>query len=308
MPTSLQQGINAAKTGQMDEALKHLKDAIIEEPQNADVWVWIAAIIDDFDKQEIFLTKALEIDPQNIPAQRGMTYLQQRKQQPNPAKDEHLSDHTQPISPFPAPNKNHQRERTASEVQVDSNELLNLTVKTSQDSRSKETDMLPEKIRLTTFEIILLSVVVIVFAFIGLLASSAIFNFDLPWNFRSANRPKLSAEPPYPGVFLYENNIYFNMQQHAGPPVSDSGIPISTSSEPVIVFWQSSSAVDDIKWIYESGEYIAYQMFQTGDQANVLQPESNLQNGLYCLQEYQQASASKPDFFYCFRISIAEGE
>ncbi len=59
MASSLQQGISAAKTGQMQQALEFLKDAIIEEPQNADVWVWIAAIIDDLDKQEIFLEKAL---------------------------------------------------------------------------------------------------------------------------------------------------------------------------------------------------------------------------------------------------------
>ena len=72
--SSLQQGINAAKAGRMQEALGFLKDAIIEEPQNADVWVWVAAIIDDLDKQEIFLEKALEIDPHNIPAQRGLAY------------------------------------------------------------------------------------------------------------------------------------------------------------------------------------------------------------------------------------------
>ena len=51
MASSLQQGINAAKAGHADKALEFLKDAIIEEPQNADVWVWIAAIIDDLDKQ-----------------------------------------------------------------------------------------------------------------------------------------------------------------------------------------------------------------------------------------------------------------
>ena len=38
MTSSLQAGINAAKAGRMQEALEHLKDAIIEEPQNADVW------------------------------------------------------------------------------------------------------------------------------------------------------------------------------------------------------------------------------------------------------------------------------
>ena len=40
MTTSLEQGIEAAKSGQMEQALAHLKDAIVEEPTNADVWVW----------------------------------------------------------------------------------------------------------------------------------------------------------------------------------------------------------------------------------------------------------------------------
>lgn len=63
MTSSLQAGINAAKAGRMQEALEHLKDAIIEEPQNADVWVWVAAIIDDTNKQAIFLEKRLRSIP-----------------------------------------------------------------------------------------------------------------------------------------------------------------------------------------------------------------------------------------------------
>ena len=54
MASSLSQGIEAAKSGQMEQALAHLKDAIVEEPENADVWVWLAAIIEDEDKQTIF--------------------------------------------------------------------------------------------------------------------------------------------------------------------------------------------------------------------------------------------------------------
>jgi len=61
MTSSLQQGIDAAKSGMMEQALVHLKDAIVEEPENANVWVWLAAIIEDEEKQTIFLKKALEI-------------------------------------------------------------------------------------------------------------------------------------------------------------------------------------------------------------------------------------------------------
>ena len=54
----------------MEEALAHLKDVIVEELENANVWVWLSAIIEDEEKQTIFLKKALEIDPGKRPAQR----------------------------------------------------------------------------------------------------------------------------------------------------------------------------------------------------------------------------------------------
>jgi len=79
MTTSLEQGIEAAKSGQMEQALAHLKDAIVEEPTNADVWVWLAAIIEDESKQTIFLKKALELDPSNRPAQRGLAFIERKK-------------------------------------------------------------------------------------------------------------------------------------------------------------------------------------------------------------------------------------
>lgn len=79
MTSSLQQGIDAAKSGMMEEALVHLKDAIVEEPENANVWVWLSAIIEDEEKQVIFLKKALEIDPSNRPAQRGLAFIERKK-------------------------------------------------------------------------------------------------------------------------------------------------------------------------------------------------------------------------------------
>lgn len=102
MTTSLESGIEAAKSGQMEEALAHLKDAIVEEPENANVWVWLSAIIEDEEKQTIFLKKALEIDPGNRPAQRGLAFIERKKY--IPAKPgEKLSDYTHPIGIFKSP-------------------------------------------------------------------------------------------------------------------------------------------------------------------------------------------------------------
>ena len=101
MTSSLQKGIEAAKLGSMDEALAHLKDAIIEEPDNADVWIWLSAIIEDEDKQVIFIKKALDLDPNNRQAQRGLAFIE-RKQYNPPKVGETLSDYTKPIGLFRA--------------------------------------------------------------------------------------------------------------------------------------------------------------------------------------------------------------
>ena len=101
MTTSLEQGIEAAKSGQMEQALAHLKDAIVEEPTNAEVWVWLAAIIEDEAKQTIFLKKALELDPSTRPAQRGLAFIERKKYIP-PKPGEKLSDYTRPIGIFKA--------------------------------------------------------------------------------------------------------------------------------------------------------------------------------------------------------------
>ena len=155
MTSSLQLGINAAKAGQMQEALTFLKDAIIEEPQNAEVWVWIAAIIDDMDKQAIFLSKALQIDPHNIPAQRGLAYLEKRKRDETSVKDDHLSDHTRPISPFPpsGPRKNTELPQGLSKLTFD--ELSALAKPSDHESANQgiHTQETTTPVKLTAFEV-----------------------------------------------------------------------------------------------------------------------------------------------------------
>ena len=309
MPSSLQQGINAAKAGQTEKALEHLKDAIIEEPQNADVWVWIAAIIDDQEKQEIFLNKALEIDPQNLPAQRGLSYLQKRRQHDNRVMGETLSDHTQPISPFPNKKQGSQPYSRNQQIERQSDALVNLTgsevdIKTSesQDTTSQQPP------RLTAFEVILLCVVVVVFTFIGLLASSALFDFDLPLGILTGNRPRLATKPPYSGVFLYEKEVFFDIEGHQGPPVANVGIPTSASPQPVILFWGVDVDTNSLNLIHESGTFEDFRTYQKGGKEQLVQPADPLQEGLYCLQETRQEPPNSLDTFYCFQIELSNGE
>ena len=169
----------------MQEALGFLKDAIIEEPQNANVWVWIAAIIEDIDKQEIFLKKALEIDPNNKPAQRGMSFVRKKKSGERSTEGEHLSDYTKPITPFPDSGKteleDEKTQRATQEptrqAELNLEDLNDLAGQPKPDrrpgrrSRFKNAN-LP---RLSLIEIVLLSVVVVVFCFIGVLAADMAF-------------------------------------------------------------------------------------------------------------------------------------
>lgn len=304
MASSLQQGITAAKAGRMQDALDYLKDAIIEEPQNAEVWVWIAAIIDDLNKQEIFLDKALEIDPNNIPAQRGLAYLQKRKREAASVQDDHLSDHTTPISPFPASEQPRRPEKNIGWSKLTSDDLGKMGLPTEEEKTDtlKSTNFFQNLPKLTPLEISLLGVVVVVFCFIGLLAASALFDFQLPLEFLVKEQPKLATEPPYPGVFLYEDAIFFDIQQHQGLPSYDVGIPTSFEQNPVIVLWQSDADPGHMKLIYQTGEYIPFEEYQAKD-ANLIQAVDGLGPGLYCFQQLPDSQDFNEAFYWCFKIS-----
>ena len=298
MATSLEKGIKAAKAGRMDQALYHLKDAIIEEPQNADVWVWIAAIINDIDKQEIFLEKALDIDPHNIPAQRGLAYLRKRKNDQTSSVDDHLSDHTRPISPFPPSERAKEQTAFTDWTNVSPSEILNAP-ETPNNGRSSS---LKDPNKLTPFEIFLLAVVVIVFSVIGLLASSAIFDFELPLSFLTTPRPHLRTEPPYAGVFLYENEAFFDIKQHEGQITSEVGIPISSEPQPLITLWQVIIDPEKLTLVFQDGGFVPYNVYPSMGDGNIIQPLSDLSDGLYCLK-YEGVSQESDTYYWCFKVN-----
>jgi hypothetical protein len=307
MTSSLQAGINAAKAGRMQEALEHLKDAIIEEPQNADVWVWIAAIIDDTNKQAIFLEKALEIDPHNIPAQRGLAYLEKRRRDEASVSGEHLSDYTRPISPFPHGVK---QPAPVQPVQAPQSTVVELGFMAQADHKKSvgetpETGQQANGSKLTAVEVGLLGIVALVFCFIGLLAASALFNFDLPVGNIFGERSAITSAPPYAGVFLYEDNKFFDMTQHEGLPTQFSGIPTSRSEIPLVVLYETHADRNQMKLIFETGAYIPIRGKAGPDGAVVIMPEQALQPGLYCFQQLNAAGASPDAFYWCFIVDVS---
>jgi len=292
----------------MQDALEYLKDAIIEEPQNAEVWVWIAAIIDDVDKQAIFLEKALAIDPHNIPAQRGLAYIEKRKRDDTNIKGDHLSDHTHPISPFPTGKPKEQVENPYLWQKLPDGLLDELTDSAERDdgnALSKPANETQTPLKLTPFEISLLGVVTLVFGFIGLLAASSLFNFDLPFNIAQKQQPNQIIMPPSPGVFLYEDNNFFEILQHEGLPTQDLGIPTSRLPLPEFVIWQSSAEVDRWNLIHETGEIIPVNLVQTESELNTINPKSKLQPGLYCFEQPPKTNLKQEEVFYwCFHVNL----
>lgn len=307
MASSLQQGINAAKAGQMQNALEFLKDAIIEEPQNADVWVWIAAIIDDLDKQEVFLKKALDLDPNNLPAQRGLEFIIDHKRNKNHSRGDHLSDYTHPISPFSKSDAHHHPRNTADLSSNDSEELQNAanhdSIQPQDEYKSGIFNNIP---KLSPLEISLLAVVMLVFCIIGLLAASALFEFDLPLDFLKIDQPKLSSPPPYPGVFLYTDSIFYDIQPVEAIPSTKSDLSVIADATPLIVLWQTDLSPFTLGLIHETGDQIPFRVFQGKNNTDLLQPENLVDPGMYCLARFGNAGSQQENTFWCFLVSSSE--
>jgi hypothetical protein len=63
MNVNLQNAIDALQAGQKGQAITALRQAIQAEPRNPTAWVWLARALDDPQKQEDCLQRALQLDP-----------------------------------------------------------------------------------------------------------------------------------------------------------------------------------------------------------------------------------------------------
>ncbi|MDR3577700.1 MAG: PDZ domain-containing protein [Anaerolineaceae bacterium] len=78
MSPALDKGIAAAKAGNKKEALIFLREALLLDAKNANAWLWMAAMVDDPEKQRHCLKMVLEIEPDNKAAQNGLNELNQK--------------------------------------------------------------------------------------------------------------------------------------------------------------------------------------------------------------------------------------
>lgn len=298
MTTSLESGIEAAKSGQMEEALAHLKDAIVEEPENANVWVWLSAIIEDEEKQTIFLKKALEIDPGNRPAQRGLAFIERKKY--IPAKPgEKLSDYTHPIGIFKSPAQ--AAAHVASENPIPQPQSA-VSVPAAPDStQTHENQGLPSSSkRKPWLDILLYGFTLMIFIIIGILIGSTLLEIDIP--FLKKQEAVLEVLPPTNGVFLLEENGYTEMIMHQAIPEDQAGIPLTANKVPSIVVYSPLVNINKLRFLNEKEESVPYDGKKAEKDSYLITIPTDLDPGRYCLV-YTLNETKGENLYWCLIVN-----
>jgi len=74
----LQEGIRAAKGGQVDKARRILKRVLEQEPHNEMAWLWLSSVVETDEQCMACLENVLAIDPHHQAARRGLQALRQK--------------------------------------------------------------------------------------------------------------------------------------------------------------------------------------------------------------------------------------
>lgn len=298
MTSSLEKGIEAAKSGLMEEALGHLKDAIVEEPENANVWVWLSAIIEDEDKQTIFLKKALEIDPGNRPAQRGLAFIERKKYIP-PKPGEKLSDYTHPIGVFkqPSVSPSQAAAHVAAQNPIPEPVAVPQTeiAAPSQPLQTVQTTR-PQK---PWLDIMLYGLTLMVFIIIGILIGSTLLNIDIPY----LSRPTqvLAVQPTVNGVFIMENEQFVEMAMNQVVPKSPEGVPVTKNLKPEIIINTLVVTMNRLDLRDQNDQPVAFQVVPAENNILVLTPEAELAPGRYCLV-YSLNPTKGENLYWCLLV------
>src|SRR5512136_2127490 len=90
----LREGIGAAKAGQRERARELLVRVVEEDEENLQAWLWLSGVMDGLDDKEVCLENALELDPGNEAARKGLDWVRRKKEAERPPR--------QPVSPAAA--------------------------------------------------------------------------------------------------------------------------------------------------------------------------------------------------------------
>lgn len=307
MTTSLEQGIEAAKSGQMEQALAHLKDAIVEEPTNAEVWVWLAAIIEDEAKQTIFLKKALELDPSNRLAQRGLAFIERKKYIP-PKPGEKLSDYTRPIGIFKAAPAQIQMEKEPEpapepepEPQIEPPQPLEEPAPEEAAAAPKPESVKPQKPVKTKvwLDVLMYGVTLMVFIVIGILIGTTLLNVNIP--FLTKPTPVLEVLPEYEGVFLLENGQFTEMKLNLDVPKDETGVPVTAQKLPELVVNNQVISLERVQLLNDGGLPVPFTTRPVKDNIHLLTPQEALTPGRYCIVFTLNVDRNEA-LYWCLRV------
>lgn len=74
----LNQGIQAARAQQRDQARTLLMQVVEQDPYSEQAWLWLSGVMDDPRDMQVALANALTINPANEKARQGLDMLRQR--------------------------------------------------------------------------------------------------------------------------------------------------------------------------------------------------------------------------------------
>ncbi len=75
----LREGIAAAKAGEHEHARDLLVRVVEEDEENLAAWLWLSGVVDNLDDREVCLENALELDPGNDAARKGLAWVRRQK-------------------------------------------------------------------------------------------------------------------------------------------------------------------------------------------------------------------------------------
>ncbi len=101
----VREGINAYRAGKKEEARAFLLKAVEIDERNEQAWLWLSAVVDSGEEQQICLENVLAINPGNERARQGIELLKQKAKPaaPPPAAEDVLASvsFTSPAPPPP---------------------------------------------------------------------------------------------------------------------------------------------------------------------------------------------------------------
>jgi tetratricopeptide (TPR) repeat protein len=75
----LQEGIAAARAGELARARDLLTRVVQQDDTNAEAWLWLSGVVDNAEEREACLENVLALDPDNEPATQGLLKIRQAK-------------------------------------------------------------------------------------------------------------------------------------------------------------------------------------------------------------------------------------